>query len=220
MAHLLHIDTSTDRGMVAIGGDGQLLAYRVNPDQRNHAAAVNLMIDELLAEVGITMQQLSAVVVCAGPGSYTGLRVGMATAKGVCYALDKPLIADNRLTLLAHQAYKQHGSTYAQYAVLLSAREKEYFISVYDNHFISALQPQHMMETDLPEMLQNENTYVITDVPEEKINAIFANITPDFCTEIDVNVWISYSFDKYNCNDIVNLANAEPFYLKQVYTHK
>ena len=78
----------------------------------------------------------------------------------------------------------------------------------------------HWLRGDLPEMLQNENTYVITDVPEEKINAIFANITPDFCTEIDVNVWISYSFDKYNCNDIVNLANAEPFYLKQVYTHK
>src|ERR1019366_2430074 len=114
MHYLLHIDTSTDTGAVAIGGDGNLLAYRANTETRNHATTINNMINDVLAEVKISLEDLSCIVVCAGPGSYTGLRIGLATAKGLCYALDKPLMLDNRLTLLAYQAYRQQDKSVSQ----------------------------------------------------------------------------------------------------------
>src|ERR1035437_1453422 len=102
MQYLLHIDTSTDTGVVALNCDGVILAYKVNEEARNHASTINIMIEKLLAGVKISLSDLDGIVVCAGPGSYTGLRIGLATAKGLCYALNVPLILDNKLTLLAY----------------------------------------------------------------------------------------------------------------------
>src|SRR5882672_2766392 len=107
MEYLLHIDTSTDTGLLAIGCDGQLLAHSMIEESRNHAGTINNMINSLLADAHISFRQLSAVAVCAGPGSYPGLRIGLATAKVLCYALEKPLILDNKLTVLAHGAHLQ-----------------------------------------------------------------------------------------------------------------
>lgn len=179
------------------------------------------MINDLLSEVKISFEEIAAIVVCGGPGSYTGLRIGMATAKGLCYALDKPTILDNRLDLLAYQAYAQHGKTYSQYIVLLTAREKEYFISIYNNDFICTLPPQHIEQKNLSELAeQKENTYIITDGNEQTVSHLINNTMLDLNVRIDLPIWIFYSFEEYNCNKTVNSLTAEPFYLKQVYTHK
>jgi tRNA threonylcarbamoyladenosine biosynthesis protein TsaB len=222
MIYLLHIDTSVDTGIVAVGGDGVLLASRSNTESRNHAATINNMIADVLADAAISLHQLSGIVVCAGPGSYTGLRIGMATAKGLCYALDKPLILDNRLDLLAYHARKKNVGTFTRYVSLLVARDKEYFISIYNNQLSCILAPQHIMEAQLDTLIdKKEKTCVITNAPADVITNLGIN---DFITDNDINMhllsWIVYAFDEYNCNKIVNLANAEPFYLKQVYTHK
>jgi len=221
MKYLLHIDTSTDIGTVAIGGDGELVAQRVNHESRNHASTLNIMVDEVLEEANITLDQLSGIVVCAGPGSYTGLRIGMATAKGYCYALDKPLLLDNRLTLLAYRAYTQHQG-FEYYAVMIKARESEYFICIYNKSFVCTMEPQHILEADLNGIFEKiENIYITTDAPESVIYDLKVNnSTIDYSILIDVTSWLFYGFDRYKCNDIVNLATAEPFYLKQVYTHK
>ena len=221
MHYLLHIDTSTDTGSVAIGGDGKLLAYRANTETRNHAATINILISEALADAHISLQQLSAIVVCAGPGSYTGLRIGLATAKGLCYALDKPLLLDNRLTLLAYQVYRHNYKVASQFISLLTAREKEYFISVYDNDFGCILPPQHVMEEQLNDLLEKkENTAIITN-SVGIINPLdYINLRMDTDTQINFDLWIFYAFEQYKRNNIVNLSSAEPFYLKQVYTHK
>ena len=222
MKYLLHIDTSIDTGIVSISGDGALMAVCSNDETRNHAATINNMIDRVLAEVNISFDDLSGIVVCAGPGSYTGLRIGMATAKGLCYALDKPLILDNRLTLLATQAQRKYGNEYTQYVSLLVAREKEYFIGVYNNELVCTLPPQHILQEQLNELIdKKEKTYIITNAPEDIITGLKINslvINADIIT--DPVSWVSVAFEKYICNNIVNLADAEPFYLKQVYTHK
>lgn len=222
MNYLLHIDTSTDAGMVAVGRDGVLIASRTNEETRNHASTINSMINDVLEDAGISLEQLSGISVCAGPGSYTGLRIGMATAKGLCYALDKPLLLANRLTLLACQEYYMYKHENAHYVSLLIAREKEYFISIYDKDFKCTLLPQHILEDQLPEIIgERENTHFITNVPDTALNTLKINkISVNSNIKIDSSVWISYTFEQFKCNDIVNLYLAEPFYLKQVYTHK
>ena len=222
MKYLLHIDTSGDTGSVSIALNGQLICTKLNSESRNHASAINLMIDAALAEAGITMPQLSAIVVCAGPGSYTGLRIGVSTAKGLCYALSIPLLLDNKLTLLAYQAFRQFGTKYKMYVPLLLAREKEYFISCFDNAFRNIVAAKHIMDTELGEYIgDNNDICVISDsFSKEEGEKHAENIYIDPSVNIDIKEWVFYSFEEYKCNNIVNLSTAEPFYLKQVYTHK
>ena len=222
MHYLLHIDTSVDTGLVAISGDGILLATKINVETRNHAATINNMIADALADVNIPFAGLSAVAVCAGPGSYTGLRIGLATAKGLCYALGKPLILDNRLTLLARQAHAKHTDAFTQYVSLLVARDKEYFIAIYNDRLGCTVPPQHIMEEHLNKLInEKEKTYIVTNAPEQVIADLGINeLIIDSDIKTDLNSWVSIAFQKYICNDIVNLSQAEPFYLKQVYTHK
>ena len=222
MNYLLHIDTSGDKSHFAIGCDGAIVAHRANDVSREHAATINVIIEDLLKDAGITFAQLSGVVVCAGPGSYTGLRIGLASAKGFCYALNIPLLLDNKLTLLAHQQQVKYEDKYAQYVTVLTAREKEYFICVYDNAFNCIAPPQHIMEEQLNELIEKkENTLLIGNIPENVVNVLtIINLQVEDNTEIDLEVWVKYANEQFNCKNYVNLSEAEPFYLKQVYTHK
>ena len=221
MKYILHIDTSTDTGIIAISGNGEVLSYLYTEETRNHAGVINNMITEVANKINISLEQISAVTVCAGPGSYTGLRIGLATAKGLCYALDKPLMLDNKLALLAYRARQQHPSQ-AQYISLLVAREKEYFVSVYSEDMTSIIEPQHVTEDQLKGLIRKDvQTYIIADAPENVIeNLHISDLKIDRDTKTDLISWSFYSFEKYNCNHFVNLMEAEPFYLKQVYTHK
>jgi tRNA threonylcarbamoyladenosine biosynthesis protein TsaB len=222
MNFLLYIDTSADTGTVAVSRDSEVLAHRHNEGSRNHAATINKLITDVLADAGISLEQLSAVVVCAGPGSYTGLRIGMATAKGLCYALNKPLILDNKLTLLAYRAYLENKDTGAQYISLITARDKEYFVAVSNSDFVCTLAPQHIMEEQLNNLLEKrDKTYLITDATEETINSLNSkNLKIETDLNPDLTSWAFYAFKQFECNDIVILSLAEPLYLKQVYTHK
>lgn len=221
MNYLLHIDTSGDVSHIAVGGDGQLLALKQSAESRNHASSINLMIGDVLNTANITMQQLSGVVVCAGPGSYTGLRIGLSTAKGICYALGLPLIMDNKLTLLANQSVKKHGTDFGRYAVVLKAREHEYFIEIFDNTLTNIVPAKHITATELKDYLQSEsNTHILTDcLSADDIQNYVHSFVIDTEVGININDWLFFSSDEYKCNNTVNLSTAEPFYLKQVYTH-
>ncbi len=219
MDYLLHIDTSSDTGTVAVGGGGKLLAQRMNSETRNHAASINLMIEGVLADASISMEQLSGVIVCAGPGSYTGLRIGMATAKGICYALGKPLLLDNKLTLLAYQCSRIHKAS--QYIALLTAREKEYFAAVYDSEFNCILTPQHIMAEGLRNVIHDAGTTILITDDIAAGNLIpIPDLQIDNSTNLNIGLWVYYANEQFRCSNIVNLSTAEPFYLKQVYTHK
>lgn len=219
MHYLLHIDTSTDTGTVAISADGKLVSSRTNAETRNHAATINIMINEALADAHINMQQLSAVVVCAGPGSYTGLRIGMATAKGLCYALNIPLLLDNRLTLLSYDACEKFPDA-GQYISILLAREKEYFVATYSGTDKCTFGPQHIIEEELNTLPQPAGKCVlITNVPDISMTLVINDLQIITDTNVNYELWAKMAYEHYKCNDIVNLATAEPFYLKQVFTH-
>jgi len=222
MSYLLHIDTSTDIGSVAVSHNGQLVHSISGVAARNHAGTVNSMISDCLSSAGITLSELAAVVVCAGPGSYTGLRIAMATAKGICYALDKPLILNNKLTLLAmKQCNKENDDISDSVAAILVAREKEYYMSIYNINGICTQEPIHLTENAALELLKKcQKLHVISDLSEEdfhKMNLVPGAFTADIT--IDNIFWAAYAYERFTCQDFVNIAAAAPFYLKQVYTH-
>jgi len=222
MAYLLFIDTSGETGTVALSNDDKLLTVKTNTDNRNHASFINDMINAVLNEAGITNKQLSAIVVCGGPGSYTGLRIGLATAKALCYVLDIQLIMHNKLSLLTWQQYIDHNGC-EFYVSILKAREKEYYITLADKGFNTIVEPKHIHLEELVELLNGLNGEIlITGDEMAEIKDLFKvnNISYNNTNTIIISSWVMYAYEQYKCHDFVNLAMVEPFYLKQVFTHK
>ncbi|RYD59546.1 MAG: tRNA (adenosine(37)-N6)-threonylcarbamoyltransferase complex dimerization subunit type 1 TsaB [Sphingobacteriales bacterium] len=222
MKYILHIDTSTDVAVVAIGGDGNLLSSRVNTEARNHAAVINANIASALEEAGIQLKDLSAIALCGGPGSYTGLRIGMSTAKGLCYALGIPLLMHNRLLLMLLPYLHDNKNPHDIYSVIVPARDKEYFVASYNEKLESIVEPQHVNEGQLEELLDNSAETWLVLYDEHLKETIIVNkehVRETAANRLDLSNWCTYIYDEYNCNRIVKMDYSEPFYLKSVYTH-
>ncbi|MEZ5017442.1 MAG: tRNA (adenosine(37)-N6)-threonylcarbamoyltransferase complex dimerization subunit type 1 TsaB [Flavipsychrobacter sp.] len=229
MAYILHIDTSADSGLTAISKAGQLVAQKVNTDARNNASIINKDIESVLKTAGISLKDIASIAVCSGPGSYTGLRIGTSTAKGICYAIDKPLMMHSKLLLIAHEVWNdlnrsQHSNKYTQFYSIIPAREGEYFISGYDKDFIETIEPCHILEEEVMLLNLSPNTLVIGEM-DEKIVAFIeqkkAGVHTSFkAKEANAESWALYAYEQHNSKSFVNLANSEPNYLKKVYTHK
>ncbi len=224
MTHILQIDTSAGRGTVALTANGEPVAVIINEQPRDHAAAIHRMTEEALAAASISLKQLRAIAVCAGPGSYTGLRIGLAAAKGFCYALDIPLILHNKLTLLAHQVIvKSPPEAHTLYTVVCQARAGEYFAACYNAALQPVLEPQHIHQDQLIIWLQSVNTNmtVITD-QENPETAFITNACIRYrpLENIDIKIWSALSYKDYENGQITDLATAVPFYMKDVYINK
>ena len=138
MALILNIETSTEVCSVSLARDGAVIGLRENLSGQNHAMLVTVFIDELLKKSGITIEQLDAVAVSGGPGSYTGLRIGVSVAKGICYASRLPLIAITSLESMAHHV-ANHPENYhfvetknMLFCPMIDARRMEVYTSFYD----------------------------------------------------------------------------------------
>lgn len=223
MAYILHIDTSAETGIVALAKAGVLLASIEQQDARNHAATINNDIMRLLAENKIGFHDIAAFCVNGGPGSYTGLRIGLATAKGFCYALGKPLIMHNRLQLLCLESAYDKDNSADYHMAVLQARAGEYFVAVYDNALVTVQASQHLFEDGMEEFTGSlkDNLSCTGYINDAVIAALSTKkVTFNPTTRVHLESWATYAWAEYNCNRIVSLAHAEPFYLKQVYTHK
>lgn len=221
MAYILHIDTSGENSLVALGKDGELMAAISNDDARNHASVLNIHIDELLQQAGIKLVDIAAFCINGGPGSYTGLRIGMATAKGYCYAMGKPLMMHSRLLLLANSHIVAYPDT-LYFLAVLQARPGEYFAAVYNRELIILKEPQHLHQSDLQDFMAGVQGKVLcAGFTDEAFKNTLKNFECEFEESQNINVatWVRYAFARFNCNEFVNLAHSEPFYLKQVYTH-
>ncbi len=215
MSYILHLDTSTDVCGVAVSRDGEVVTCLTTNADRNHAAIINQQIHAALADASITMADIDAVAVCSGPGSYTGLRIAMATAKGICYATDKPLILNDRLSLLIDKLRKKYEDANMSYLALLKAREGEYFVALTEGEN-TVLEPQHMMEDMLVKALHEQNKInVISDLSEEEINKLKVNFqTIEPGSNIDYSSWANKAYLSYVDKMFVNTAMAKPLYLK------
>jgi len=226
MAYILQIDTSGNEGRVILAADGVPVATEINSNSRDHAAAINSMTEKVLSAAGIGLEHIDAIAVCAGPGSYTGLRIGLATAKGFCYALDKPLLLQNKLTLLAWQAFNrlknENNTVYKRIISILTAREKEYFTATYDDNFNTVTNPVHVTENELLEEINknSENIYVTGKIDPEVFKDNIYAVYYHEDEYIDAGLWAQYVFMSYKRHEFVVLSTSEPFYLKQVFINK
>lgn len=134
MAYILSIETSTTNCSVALAKNGQLISL-VEDDQKHysHAEQLHLFIERVVVESGLTMSSLDAIAVSKGPGSYTGLRIGVSAAKGLCYALNVPLISLSTLKILAKQVEQKQ--THYPIIPMIDARRMEVYTAVFDFQF-------------------------------------------------------------------------------------
>ena len=176
--YLLHIETATTNCSVAVSLNGELLYCKESnaPDFR-HSDYLHLFIEAALKETGVAIQSLAGVGVSMGPGSYTGLRIGVSSAKGICYANDIPLMAVNSLEVLAQQA-KVEKDTYI--LPMIDARRMEVFTMTLDqDHNIVQPTSSKIITPDWIEDLPAGNKVIIGS-GAEKCKAILVGDSTDF----------------------------------------
>ena len=198
---------------MSLAKDGQtILCKEIAEQGYSHAERLHVFIEEILKETNVKIQELHAVAVSKGPGSYTGLRIGVSTAKGLCYALGIPLIAVDTLQVLAHQVSVESGII----VPMLDARRMEVYSAVFDkNHQkIKEVQAEILTENSYSEISQT--VYFIGDC-QEKCQTVLTQPNFKFLPEIlfpSANQMSQLSYEKFNQNDFEDVAYFEPFYLK------
>ena len=225
MALILSIDTALEQASVCISENAQVLAVKKNDRQMDHAAWIQAAIREMMNEAGRLMADINAVAVTAGPGSYTGLRVGMATAKGICYALQVPLITESTLLLTAQRVKKEIAlnSIYG-FPVLIcpmiDARRMEVFTCLYDLELNEKAVPQAVIldENSFAGEL-SQHIILFCGNGSKKwqnlcihTNAVFVNVAQNIADLAEV------AAKKYISGTFSDLAYTEPAYLKSFYT--
>jgi tRNA threonylcarbamoyladenosine biosynthesis protein TsaB len=211
MAYILHIETSTKNCSVSVAYKGKCIALIEEEDMHfSHAEKLQSFINKAVQEADITLKELDAVAVSEGPGSYTGLRIGVATAKGLCYALDLPLISISTLANLARQI-----QGYERIIPLLEARKMEVYTAVFDDKFQMIKKPHtEVLKTDsFIDYVANYSVAFVgnavdkwNDLTNERY---FTKKTIPSSREM-----ILPAFKAYQNKDFVDMAYFEPFYLK------
>ena len=214
MKYILHIDTSGTSSLVMLAANGVVIASQRNETEREHAGMVNGMIDHIMQEAGVALAELSAVAVCSGPGSYTGLRIGLATAKGICYALDKPLIMQDKLSLFAANG------TSERIAAVIPARVGEYFIGIYDKNCRIYFTPTHAFTEEVIKFVDEYEIQEIVGIANDDLISILKNTGYKLMTDINPEIWAQKTIEWYDRAIFQDIATAEPLYLKSVYIHK
>jgi tRNA threonylcarbamoyladenosine biosynthesis protein TsaB len=221
MSIILNIDTSLESASVSIAKEGIILSVQTNAIQREHASFVHVAINELLAKENLKPAQLNAVGVTLGPGSYTGLRVGLSAAKGLCYALNKPLITVGTLEMMAKDMMLQmEKTTDCLFCPMIDARRMEVFTAMYDENFKEIITPHAIVLT--PQSFAekyDEKMLVFFGSGMNKWKDI-SNINKAFwgTNKSLPNALNMLTFQKFILEDFANLSSAIPQYSKPFYT--
>tara|TARA_R110002153_G_scaffold240661_3_gene395391 strand:- start:183 stop:869 length:687 start_codon:yes stop_codon:yes gene_type:complete len=211
---ILNIETATKNCSVSIATNGDILAIKeLNNGNYSHAEVLHPFIVDVLKEANISTDKIDAVAVSKGPGSYTGLRIGVSAAKGLCFAFDKPLISIDTLTSLSHSITIDEGFIIP----MLDARRMEVYAAVFNNNHqkIREIKAEIINENSFSEYLKSNKVYFLGDGSQKckeiitHQNAIFVDAKFPSAKEM-----AQLSYVKYQKSDIENVAYFEPFYLK------
>lgn len=225
MALLLNIDTATDQASVCLSLNTDLIQEIKSADQKNHGSFLQPSIQQILQQNNLTIQQIDAVAVTHGPGSYTGLRVGLASAKGICYALQKPLITINTLEVMAwatrwHVSKNLVLNTAYQICPMIDARRMEVFTATYNEALecVSPTTPLILNEQSFENEL-NKNIMIFSGNGSHKLKNILKNTNAIFVDELHSSAsMISIALNKFNSKSFTSLAYSEPYYGKEFYS--
>jgi tRNA threonylcarbamoyladenosine biosynthesis protein TsaB len=225
MALLLSLETSTHSFSCALHRDHKLIAFDKSAELQTTAAMLAVMVDKLFIVNDVKKSELSAVIVAAGPGSYTGLRIGIATAKGICYALDIPLISVNSLQLMAMQFICRFPDLNddALFCPMLDARRMEVYCMVTDK-FLKVVEPIRALvidNTSFEELLDQHVIYFFGE-GSDKCKGIIRNSAARFFSGLvpSAQEMGAIAYEKYFKNEFENLELFEPFYLKDFIVKK
>lgn len=219
MALILSIDTAQDTASIFLAADGHVLASAANDAQKDHASWIHQAIKDLLDRAGVGTRALQAVAVTAGPGSYTGLRVGLATAKGLCYALQIPLITESTLKVMAAGFYELV-STSDWVCPLMDARRMEVFTAVFDAGLAEQLSPRALvLEDDSFAAILATHRLVFFGSGMPKWSGICKASNAVFYEGLVTSRQLaSLAEQSFRDAKFTSLAYAEPDYLKEFYT--
>jgi tRNA threonylcarbamoyladenosine biosynthesis protein TsaB len=221
MPLILNIDTSTEAASICLCKEGKKLLLMENNDQKDHAAWLHVAIEKIMRDSGNAMKDLSAVAVTSGPGSYTGLRVSMATAKGLCYALQIPLITENTLQVMAFGAKEKNDDPTILFCPMIDARRMEVFTALYNNNLDEIISPMAMVldENSFSEELKSHKIIFFGN-GSKKWQGI-SKLANDFFTEIHVLTEYlgNLSYKKFINNQFTDIVYSEPVYTKEFYIH-
>lgn len=220
MALILNIETTTPVGSVSLSKDGLTWVMREIHDSSDHARNLTLFIQEIMATASVKLADLDAIAVSAGPGSYTGLRIGISVAKGLCYTLQKPLLAVNTLQAMAYGTTQQHSIGEKDIIVCLQdARRMDAFAAVY-NHQLEVVEAPFFITltaNSFEQLLPEGGKIWVCGTAAEKWMGI---VSPSLAVECAAVLAPSSrfleqlstaAFDKQEFEDV---AYYEPFYLK------
>ena len=215
MAIILNIETATKNCSVSISKEGVLIALKEQNDGNySHGENLHVFIEDLLKEANIAPKDFDAIAVSKGPGSFTGLRIGVSTAKGLCFSLDKPLISISTLESLANTIDVDNKSLIIP---LLDARRMEVYSAVFNSKHeqIRDIEAQIIDENSFSAYLAKGKVYFLGD-GAEKCKNILAHKNAIFLDGYfpSAKQMTNLSFEKYQKNDFEDVAYFEPFYLK------
>ncbi len=213
MALILNIETATKNCSVALAKDGNTIAIREIATQNfSHAEKLHVFIEELFSETHLKLQDLNAIAVSQGPGSYTGLRIGVSAAKGLCYALSVPLISVDTLELLARKIAITEGII----VPMIDARRMEVFCAFFDSNYNKTRETKAEIIDETSYQDIQETMHLIGD-GAMKFKDTLTNAKFHYYPEIEfpsATEMAQVSFQKFQNNQLEDVAYFEPFYLK------
>ncbi|HRW63785.1 MAG TPA: tRNA (adenosine(37)-N6)-threonylcarbamoyltransferase complex dimerization subunit type 1 TsaB [Bacteroidales bacterium] len=223
MALILNIETSTQVCSVCLSDGGKVIAMRESNDDKSHARLLNLFIEEILKENKLNFGQLDAVAVSKGPGSYTGLRIGVSTAKGLCYAKNIPLIAVHTLESMAygviHYKYSKSKASDSDivFVPMIDARRMEVYSAFFNikGEMIREVEAEIIDENSYQDILKDKKMVFFGD-GSDKIKDVLKNPNAMFIENVNPSseYMSALSESAFNKKQFEDIAYFEPFYLK------
>lgn len=214
--YILQINTAFNEASIGIGLNGDLVDESINTTQQEHAGFLQPAIQEICKRTGIGLKTLAAVSVMNGPGSYTGLRVGLAAAKGICYALKIPLICINTLDWIA---FGNFADDIDLICPMIDARRMEVFTGLYSREMNRILEPSALVldeQSFAAQLSEKRIGFVGNGAAKWKEICTHSNAAFPASTE-DAHHFCRMSFSAYQNKQYADLAYAEPFYTKEFF---
>lgn len=223
MCTILNIDTTSAKAFLCIAKNGISLYNISNENQKDHSAFLHTALQVTLRNLSLNIHDLDAIAVNAGPGSYTGLRVGMASAKGFCFAINKPLITVNALELLAVAVIDEIGNNSGRLICpMIDARRMEVYTALYDTYMKELESPCALILNELTfsQYLDKEPVTFCGDGADKFLKIISHPNASIFNPILLPSAFSKISNQKYLNKTFTNLAYSEPFYLKDFHDNR
>ncbi len=216
MSRILCIETSSEKCSVALSVEGEIAASCIANDDFSHSRELTLLVDTCLRQSGISLEDLNAVAVCSGPGSFTGLRVGLSAAKGYCYGLGVPLIGVSALYLLA-MSLRARVKPNDLLLPMVDARRSEVYVAIYDGHLeeLERAHPLILGEDSFSSYRDGRTWHVAGSGAKKSIALLQYDSLMKSDAHLSASSMCDIAYQKFLDSSFENIASFIPQYIKE-----